>query len=93
MSLSLRIAGFEIRDMIMWVYGSGMPKGLNLSKGIDKLLGSAPDSPNKGRWNPGSQEAGQHTKRVGAKLNRLIGSRLVRRQSSGLVGIQYSNQH
>jgi len=58
MSLSLRIAGFEIRDMIMWVYGSGMPKGLNLSKGIDKLLGSAPDSPNKGRWNPGSQGSG-----------------------------------
>ena len=30
-------AGFEIRDQIMWLYGSGFPKGLNISKAIDKL--------------------------------------------------------
>ena len=29
-------AGFEIRDQIMWLYGSGFPKSHNVSKGIDK---------------------------------------------------------
>lgn len=31
-------AGFEIRDTIMWVYGSGFPKSLNLSKSIEAKL-------------------------------------------------------
>lgn len=33
-------AGWEIRDTLMWVYGSGMPKSYNISKGIDKKLGA-----------------------------------------------------
>ena len=32
-------AGFEIRDTIMWIYGSGFPKSLNLGLAIDKKLG------------------------------------------------------
>ncbi len=32
-------AGFEIRDMIAWVYGSGFPKSLDVSKAIDKAAG------------------------------------------------------
>lgn len=35
-------AGFEIRDTIMWVYGVGFPKGNNISKAIDKILGQQP---------------------------------------------------
>lgn len=33
-------AGFEIRDMIEWVYGSGFPKSLNVGKAVDKLQGN-----------------------------------------------------
>lgn len=33
-------AGFEIRDMVQWLYGSGMPKGINVSKAIDAHLGA-----------------------------------------------------
>jgi len=40
MSISLRLAGFEIRDTLMWVYGSGFPKSHNISKAIDKKLGA-----------------------------------------------------
>ena len=36
MGLSIRLAGFEIRDTLGWVYGSGMPKSHNVSKAIDK---------------------------------------------------------
>ena len=32
-------AGFEIRDCIMWLYGSGFPKSLNIGLAIDKKLG------------------------------------------------------
>lgn len=38
MGLSVRMAGFEIRDTIMWVYGSGFPKGQNIGKAIDATL-------------------------------------------------------
>ena len=31
-TLAIRLAGFEIRDQIMWVYGSGFPKSLDVRK-------------------------------------------------------------
>jgi len=34
-------AGFEIRDTIMWLYGSGFPKSLDISKNIDKRGGNS----------------------------------------------------
>src|SRR5699024_950568 len=34
--LSIRLAGFEIRDTLGWVYGSGFPKSMDISKAIDK---------------------------------------------------------
>ena len=33
-------AGFEIRDTIMWLYGSGFPKSMNIGLAIDKKLGN-----------------------------------------------------
>lgn len=32
-------AGFEIRDTIMWIYGSGFPKSMNIGLAIDKKNG------------------------------------------------------
>ena len=40
MACAIEDAGFQIRDQIMWVYGSGFPKSLNISKAIDKAAGS-----------------------------------------------------
>lgn len=34
-------AGFEIRDCLTWLYGSGFPKSLDVSKAIDKAAGAA----------------------------------------------------
>ena len=39
MAVAIEDAGFEIRDQIMWVYGSGFPKSHNISKGLDKQEG------------------------------------------------------
>ena len=40
MSISLRLAGFEVRDSLQWLYGSGFPKSHNVSKAIDKWGGA-----------------------------------------------------
>jgi site-specific DNA-methyltransferase (adenine-specific) len=40
MAIRIEDAGFEIRDMIAWVYGSGFPKSLSVDKAIDKEAGA-----------------------------------------------------
>jgi len=40
MVVNMEDAGFEIRDQIMWLYGSGFPKSLNIGKAIDKIEGN-----------------------------------------------------
>jgi len=39
MAVNIEDAGFEIRDQIMWVYGSGFPKSHNIEKAINKIDG------------------------------------------------------
>jgi DNA modification methylase len=40
MAVNIEDAGFEIRDMLCWTYGSGFPKSLDVSKSIDKAAGA-----------------------------------------------------
>jgi site-specific DNA-methyltransferase (adenine-specific) len=40
MACAIEDAGFEIRDMLCWHYGSGFPKSHDVSKGIDKAAGA-----------------------------------------------------
>lgn len=40
MAVAIEDAGFEIRDSIHWLYGSGFPKSLDVSKAIDKAAGA-----------------------------------------------------
>ena len=40
MAVNIEDAGFEIRDMIAWIYASGFPKSLNIGKAVDKLQGN-----------------------------------------------------
>ena len=44
MATNLEDAGFEIRDIVAWLYGSGFPKSLNIGKAVDKLQGNERDS-------------------------------------------------
>lgn len=48
---AIEAAGFEIRDMGAWLYGSGFPKSLNVSKAIDKAAGAERQVVGPGRWN------------------------------------------
>ena len=67
MAVAIEDAGFEIRDQIMWLYGSGFPKSLNIGKAVDKKLGNkrkiigkyvAPSE--KPEWTEGRNTAGTH---------------------------------
>ena len=40
MVVNMEDAGFEIRDQIMWIYGSGFPKSFNIGKAVDKIEGN-----------------------------------------------------
>jgi site-specific DNA-methyltransferase (adenine-specific) len=40
MAVAIEDAGFQIRDQIMWVYGSGFPKSMDISKAIDNHAGA-----------------------------------------------------
>ena len=39
LAVAIEDAGFEIRDQIQWIYGSGFPKSLDVSKALDKVTG------------------------------------------------------
>lgn len=39
-AVAIEDSGFEVRDSIAWMYGSGFPKSLDVSKAIDKAAGA-----------------------------------------------------
>lgn len=62
-------AGFEIRDCLMWLYGSGFPKSHNISKALDNEAGAERMVVEK-RWRTPSNKPGFATKwGFGAKTN------------------------
>ena len=50
MAVRIEDAGFEIRDLIMWCYGSGFPKSLDVSKAIDRSAGAVRESIGPNKW-------------------------------------------
>ncbi len=61
MAVAIEDAGFEMRDSIAWLYGSGFPKSMDVSKAIDKAAGAyggeakeiditAPATPEAQKW-------------------------------------------
>jgi site-specific DNA-methyltransferase (adenine-specific) len=53
MAVRIEDAGFEIRDLIMWCYGSGFPKSLDVSKAIDKAAGAEREVVGQRRYGDG----------------------------------------
>ena len=45
MAVAIEDAGFEIRDQIMWIYGSGFPKSHNIGKAIDAIEKTGKSTP------------------------------------------------
>jgi len=59
-------AGFEIRDTIGWIYGSGFPKSLNIGKQVDKIRGND-------REVIGTSKNEKDFRDVGKKVKEIIG--------------------
>lgn len=60
MAVRIEDAGFEIRDMIAWVYGSGFPKSLDVSKAIDREAGAVREKVQPGNTPTYQRSAGNH---------------------------------
>jgi DNA modification methylase len=64
MACNVEDAGFELRDCIMWIYGSGFPKSLNIGKAVDKLQGNEREETHKET----KADSTYHTQNVGAEI-------------------------
>jgi len=64
--VAIEDAGWEIRDVIMWVYGSGFPKSHDISKAIDKAAGAEREVVGRGKYADRGRTAGQKTNALGA---------------------------
>lgn len=63
LACAIEDAGWELRDTIMWVYGSGFPKSLDVSKAIDKAAGAEREV--VGRGNGGMVRRNQRNAELG----------------------------
>jgi len=61
MVVNIEDAGFEIRDQIQWLYGSGFPKSLDVGKAIDRINGK--DIPKTRGFNVAGQGIGLNPNR------------------------------
>ena len=77
MAVAIENAGFEIRDQIMWLYGSGFPKSLNVGKAVDKKQGNERES--LGMYDPRSLQDGAN------RTERAIGNQQVANYESSMV--------
>jgi len=62
MAVRIEDAGFEIRDQIMWIYGSGFPKSHNIGKAVDKLQGNKREVIGYSENNPDLRDVGRISK-------------------------------
>lgn len=72
MASAIEDAGFEIRDMLAWTYGSGFPKSLDVSKAIDKMDGSATQRENQLRFTAWMRSTGM----TAARIDDITGTRM-----------------
>jgi site-specific DNA-methyltransferase (adenine-specific) len=63
MAVAIEDAGFEIRDTIMWLYGSGFPKSHDISKAIDRQKGYKGRIIGKEKIDVGIQNGSMHAGR------------------------------
>jgi len=62
MVVNIEDAGFEIRDVVTWMYGSGFPKSLNIGKAVDKLQGNDREVVGYAVSNPDMRDVGKKSK-------------------------------
>lgn len=92
LAMAVERAGFEIRDQIMWVYGSGFPKSQDVGRNMSKREGNIPD---KQRFDPSIMIATdgnwQHpdTNKIYRKLPDINGDRLKDSYTADKYGVVF----
>lgn len=70
LTVAIEDAGWEIRDCLMWLYGSGFPKSHDISKAIDKAAGAEREAVGVGKG-VGKQNPSWNGTAAGRKENSL----------------------
>jgi DNA modification methylase len=80
LAVAIEDAGFEVRDSIAWLYGSGFPKSLDVSKAIDRAAGAAREVVGERRQEQGPKsitrravQSGHGYRPDGAEFGQLAG--------------------
>lgn len=68
MACAIEDAGFEVRDTLFWLYGSGFPKSHDVSKAIDKTLGAVRPVIGKAEWSQPAK-SGHHGGSTGEHIH------------------------
>ena len=73
MTCAIEDAGFQVRDQMMWVYGSGFPKSLNVAKAIDSTIRLGGSNTRKLRQT--EQETGGDSYQLKGRNNGILGEK------------------
>jgi len=74
MAVAIEDAGFEIRDSLHWIYGSGFPKSLDVSKGIDKMDAGVEQQTRRYRFTAWVRSTGVTSKQIDEATGTFMGS-------------------
>jgi len=94
MACAIEDAGFEVRDMIEWVYGSGFPKSHNIGKAIDKLLGNEREKCRRKIQNARPNSEGRQSNSLSGKwkFSKFVQKALLNGRDGGLILSRRLNQ-
>lgn len=94
LAMTLEQVGFEIRDQIMWIYGSGFPKSQDVGKNIDRAAGKPdPNYGSKKTAKQGNETVGDFA--TGArcgKCNKTFNADIIRDCKQEPCGMRYTYQ-
>jgi site-specific DNA-methyltransferase (adenine-specific) len=72
MAINIEDAGFELRDQIMWIYGSGFPKSHKIGRAIDKESGYKGELLGSEQVDVGMQGGSMHSGRKSVLAEREV---------------------
>ena len=85
MGVAIAEAGFEVRDMISWIYTSGFPKSLDISKAIDKTDTLEPKRKMQLRFTEWMRSTGLKAKQIDQYTDTNMGSHYLSNKSQPAI--------
>jgi site-specific DNA-methyltransferase (adenine-specific) len=85
MAVAIEDAGFEIRDLIFWCYGSGYPKALDVSKAIDGLDATEAQHQRRLEFTAWVRSQGVTAKQIDAATGTAMGGHYVSARSQPAI--------